>query len=57
MTVRLLVGVALGAAAGLAYYRFVGCAGGACPLTRNPVVSTVYGALMGALFSGAFIPK
>ncbi|MFH1942785.1 MAG: DUF6132 family protein [bacterium] len=51
---RLIVGVGLGALVGFLYYRLVGCSTGACPITRNPYVSTVYGALLGALIaSGA----
>ncbi len=45
-----LVPVALGGGAGYAYYRFVGCKSGACPITSNPWVSTIYGALVGAMF-------
>ena len=52
--IRLLIGIVLGAAAGFAYYRFVGCSSGTCPITSNPVISTIYGAVMGALASGAF---
>ncbi len=37
----------LGGAAGFAYYYFIGCASGTCPITGNPYVSTVYGAFMG----------
>jgi len=43
--------IALGAAGGYAYYRFVGCRTGACPLTSNPWISTLYGALIGALIT------
>ena len=39
----------LGAAAGYGYFRFIGCKSGACPLTSNPWISTLYGALIGAL--------
>jgi hypothetical protein len=49
---RLIIGIVLGAIAGFAYYRFVGCASGACPITGNPFISTIYGAVMGALMSG-----
>ncbi len=48
---RIAIGVVLGAAAGFAYYRFIGCSSGGCPLTSNPWLTTGYGALMGALFA------
>ena len=44
-----LLPVALGGAGGFLYYRFVGCKTGACPLTNNPWISTLYGALIGWL--------
>jgi len=47
--IRVLVGILIGGAAGYAYYRFVGCRTGACPLTGNPYISTAYGAMMGLL--------
>ncbi len=45
--------VAGGATLGYAYYRFVGCRTGACVITANPYASSLYGALMGLLASGA----
>lgn len=39
--------VLLGGGAGFLYYRFIGCKTGACPLTGNPWISTLYGAFIG----------
>lgn len=47
------LGAAAGAALGFAYYTFVGCSTGGCPITSDPVVSAGYGALLGGLFAGA----
>ena len=44
-----IVPIVLGAAGGYAYYHFIGCASGACPITSNPYISTAYGGLVGAL--------
>jgi len=44
--------VAGGGAAGYAYYRFVGCSSGVCPITSNPIISTLYGAFMGFMMAG-----
>ena len=46
---RRLLAAGLGAAGGFAYYHFVGCASGTCPITSNPFISTAYGALVGLL--------
>lgn len=47
-TVGKVVGfAAIGAAAGYAYYAFVGCSSGGCPLTSSPGMTTGFGALMG----------
>jgi hypothetical protein len=42
--------VIFGAAGGYLFYRFVGCKSGACPITGSPWLSTIYGAILGALF-------
>ncbi len=39
----------LGGAAGFAYYYFIGCTSGTCPITSNPYISTVYGIVVGTL--------
>ena len=57
MALRLLLGMTVGAALGYANYRFIGCSTGTCPLTRNPYVSTIYGAFMGALALGMLASK
>ena len=46
---RIIVGVALGGLLGFVYHRIVGCRTGACPITANPYISTLYGGLMGLL--------
>jgi hypothetical protein len=52
--IRLIIFVFIGAIAGFAYYRLVGCSTGACPITSNPYISTLFGAILGYLLaSGA----
>jgi len=43
--------IAIGAILGFAYYKFIGCRSGVCPLTSNPWISTGYGALIGMVIS------
>lgn len=43
--------VMLGALAGYAYYYFIGCKSGSCPIQGNPYISTLYGALAGGIFA------
>ncbi|MDR0791882.1 MAG: DUF6132 family protein [Chitinophagaceae bacterium] len=50
----IIIGVLVGAIAGYAYYHFIGCASGTCPITSRPVNSTAYGALMGGLLFSIF---
>jgi hypothetical protein len=44
---RLLLYGTMGIAGGYAYYYFIGCAGGSCPITGNPYLSTFWGGLIG----------
>jgi hypothetical protein len=54
MILRIFIGAVVGAAFGFGWYKLVGCSTGACPLTSNPVVSTLYGTIVGALVAGSF---
>jgi hypothetical protein len=54
MTFRLVAFVVLGALGGLAYYKFIGCRSGTCPITSNPYISTAYGAVIGYFLSGGW---
>lgn len=47
---------AAGALAGYLYYRFVGCASGACLITSNPWRSSLYGAVIGSLLGVIVTP-
>ena len=49
-----LVGLAMGALGGYAYYYFIGCASGTCAITSNPLNSTLYGAMLGGLALHSF---
>ena len=41
----------LGGIGGFAYYYYIGCYGGSCPISGNPYISTSYGMLIGLLMS------
>ncbi len=47
------IGAALGAIGGFLYWKYVGCLTGTCAITSNPVNSTIYFALFGALIVGS----
>ncbi len=40
-----------GATIGYAYYYFIGCNTGSCPITSNPYISTAYGAFAGLILA------
>ena len=46
---RASIGAIVGGAFGFAYYAWIGCATGTCPISSNPVIATLYGALVGGL--------
>ncbi len=56
-SLRLALGALIGAAGGFAFYYFIGCRTGSCPITGNPIISSGYGALMGVLLLFPSSPK
>lgn len=49
---KYIIGAVIGAAVGyFLLYRLIGCSSGACPITANPYISTVYGVIIGLLFA------
>lgn len=51
LPLRTILMVAAGAGLGYAYYAFIGCRTGACPITSNPLISAAYGGVLGGLLS------
>jgi len=52
-----IIGILVGGVAGFLYYHFVGCTSGNCPITSNPYITVVYGALLGYLLFDMFKKK
>jgi hypothetical protein len=48
------IGIIVGLGAGYLYWQQIGCLSGTCPITSNPVNSSLYGALMGGLLFSMF---
>jgi hypothetical protein len=51
---RPLIGLVLGAIAGYAYWHYVGCLSGTCPISSVWYISTAYGALLGYTLGGSW---
>lgn len=49
---RFVIGGVVGGLLGYGVYRFIGCSSGACPITSNPWVSTIFGMVIGGLSFG-----
>ncbi|MBN2366480.1 MAG: hypothetical protein JXL67_09945 [Calditrichaeota bacterium] len=45
--IKLILFSLAGALLGYGYYYFIGCRTGSCPLTSNPLISTLYGSVLG----------
>lgn len=52
-----IIGIIVGAIGGFLYYFFIGCNSGTCPITTNPYISVLYGALVGYLVFDIFKKK
>ena len=52
MLLHTLIYVGAGGLLGFAYHKLVGCGTGACPITANPYISTLYGAFVGLIAGG-----
>lgn len=50
----MVIGAVAGALAGFIYWKYVGCLTGSCAITSNPVRSTLYFAVLGALLFSLF---
>ncbi len=49
-----IVFILLGIACGFAYYYFIGCSSGSCPMRSNPWIMSAYGGLIGYLAGDVF---
>jgi hypothetical protein len=47
---KIVLPIFIGAIGGYAYYHYIGCVSGTCPITSNPYISTAYGAVVGSVF-------
>ena len=52
-----IIGVVPGAIGGYIYYVKVGCVSGTCPLTSNPYLTVLWGAVMGYLIGDMFTKR
>ena len=46
-----------GAVLGYMYYYYIGCNSGHCPITSDPLISTLYGGVIGLFLAFPGIPK
>lgn len=48
---KIILGIVIGSLIGFAVGYFGRCASGICPLTSNPIISTIIGALIGLVIA------
>ena len=51
MIYKVIISIAVGGGLGFAYSKLVGCSTGACPLTSNPLTTTIFGAVLGLIIA------
>lgn len=54
LTLKSIIGMAIGVVGGYIYYIKVGCVDGACPITSNPWMTMFWGLMMGYLLGDMF---
>ncbi|MBN1596372.1 YtxH domain-containing protein [candidate division FCPU426 bacterium] len=50
---KIIIGIVLGAAAGYAVHRLVGCPTGACPIWNSPFYAALYGGVLGGFLGSS----
>jgi hypothetical protein len=53
-TIKSIIGIVVGVIGGYIYYIKIGCNSGTCPITSNPWMSMLWGAIIGYLLGGMF---
>jgi hypothetical protein len=53
----IVAGVAAGAVTGYLYWLNVGCTSGTCPITSSPLMSTIWGMMLGGALFNLFKKK
>lgn len=49
-----ILGFLLGAIGGYAYWYYIGCSSGTCPITSSPLMSVIFGVVLGSTIGGMF---
>lgn len=54
--IKYLIGALIGGIIGyFVFYKLIGCSTGTCPITANPYISTIYGIVLGVVFTGLIV--